>query len=183
MNAVDGFARQAVLLELIGRLREAGSWAGETHIQKCSYFLQEGLGIPLGLEYFLYKHGPFSFELRDLLAEMRADLLINVEPRPPYGGSLSVTESGVRLREGFPKTLQSFDAQIGFVVEHLADKGVTQLERLGTALYVQAGNSTADPSELAEQIHRIKPHISPEVAREALGEVGGLLKTAPRFPA
>jgi hypothetical protein len=40
---------QAVLLSLIQQLRENGSWCGETHIQKSAYFLQEMLGVPLGL--------------------------------------------------------------------------------------------------------------------------------------
>lgn len=50
--------RQAILLALIQRLREKGSWCGETHIQKSAYFLQELLGVPLDLNVIFYKHGP-----------------------------------------------------------------------------------------------------------------------------
>ncbi|MCL6557372.1 MAG: hypothetical protein K6U74_00970, partial [Firmicutes bacterium] len=59
--------RKALLLSLVKAMESQGSWCGETHIQKCSYFLQAMLGVPLGFEFILYKHGPFSFDLRDEL--------------------------------------------------------------------------------------------------------------------
>jgi hypothetical protein len=178
MTALTGFARQALLLDLIASLRDAGSWTGETHVQKCCYFLQEGLRVPTSFDYFLYKHGPFSFELRDLLDEMRADLLIDVEPRPPYGGMLAVTAAGRRLMEGFEPTRQRFRDQLDFVASALGDKGVAQLERLGTALYVQAEEPAASLEHLAGQIHLIKPHVSEQQAQEALQEIQRLLGQA-----
>ena len=60
--------RYAALLKLVRATNEAGSWSGETHIQKSVFFLQEALATELGygfILYKLYKHGPFSFELRD----------------------------------------------------------------------------------------------------------------------
>ena len=33
------------LLDLIGGLNDAGSWTGETHVQKCAYFLEAGLEV------------------------------------------------------------------------------------------------------------------------------------------
>ena len=127
---------QAMLLGLIEKLHNRGSWCGETHIQKCSYFLQDGLGVPLDLEFFLYKHGPFSFELRELLSEMRANAPIGIETRPPYGGKIAMTDQGCRLLAAFSSTVAAFEAQIEFVADRLAPKGVgvVQLERLGTAL-------------------------------------------------
>ncbi len=83
----DQKQRFTLLLHMIGRLIEKGSWFGETHIQKCIYFLQEYYHVPSGYEYILYKHGPFSFELRDELTVMRADGLLSLIPRPPYGYS------------------------------------------------------------------------------------------------
>jgi hypothetical protein len=52
--------RQVVLLSLLETMGARGSWCGETHVQKCTYFLQEALDVPLGLSFVLYKHGPFS---------------------------------------------------------------------------------------------------------------------------
>lgn len=59
--------RDAVILSLIENLRAKGSWCGETHIQKATYFVQELLRVPLEFEFVLYKHGPYSFDLSDEL--------------------------------------------------------------------------------------------------------------------
>jgi len=68
--------RDVVILSLIENLKKKGSWCGETHIQKATYFLQELFDFPLGFEFILYKHGPFSFDLSDKLTAMRADMLL-----------------------------------------------------------------------------------------------------------
>ncbi|MGB4050941.1 MAG: hypothetical protein WBK56_01675 [Methanoculleus sp.] len=40
--------RDGLLFELIDELTNYGSWCGETHIQKATYFLEAMMGIPLG---------------------------------------------------------------------------------------------------------------------------------------
>ena len=60
---MDRLRRAALLTRLIQRLRDRGSWCGETHLQKASLLLQDLTGVPLGFDYILYKHGPFSFDL------------------------------------------------------------------------------------------------------------------------
>jgi uncharacterized protein YwgA len=69
---MDRLWRASLLLTMNEELRRAGSWAGETHMQKAIFFLQELIKVPLGFEFLLYKHGPFSFDLRDELTFMRA---------------------------------------------------------------------------------------------------------------
>ena len=82
--------RAAILVTLAEKLRDQGSWCGETHIQKGTYLLQELLGVPLELEYCLYKHGPYSFDLSDELTSLRADRIFDQEKQPyPYGQNLS----------------------------------------------------------------------------------------------
>ena len=71
---MDRLQRASVLLALNEQLRAAGSWAGETHMQKATYFLQHLMGVPLAFDFILYKHGPFSFDLRDELTAMRKRL-------------------------------------------------------------------------------------------------------------
>ena len=73
-------ARQAILLGLADALLRQGSRNGETHLQKATYVLQTLAGVPLGFAFIPYKHGPFSFALRDELAVMRADALLEVTP-------------------------------------------------------------------------------------------------------
>src|SRR5713101_6809563 len=129
--------KAAVILALADKMKSQGSWCGETHLQKAIFFLQESCQIPLGFEYILYKHGPFSFDLRDQLTEFRADSLLQLENQPfPYGPSLSVTEQGQKLMKEFPRTLKKYNEGIEVIADKLGSKGVAELERLGTALYL-----------------------------------------------
>lgn len=175
---MDRFPQQAVILALLNAMKEQGSWCGETHVQKCVYFLKEGLKVPLGLDFVLYKHGPFSFDLRELLGEMRSILLIDIEQRRPYGPSLVVSESGQSLASRFPRTISQWTPHIEFVSNNLADKDVASLERLSTALYVKREYREAPATERALRIVDLKPHISEERAKSAVEEVDKLLADA-----
>src|SRR5712692_9118533 len=100
--------RIVILADLASRLGKYGSWCGETHLQKATYFLQELGKVPLGYSFVLYKHGPFSFDLRDELTAMRADGLLELRPQPPYGPSLVPTERASEFARRFPKTLGKY---------------------------------------------------------------------------
>lgn len=163
--------RYAVVLSLIERLLKRGSWCGETHIQKSTYFLQELLGVPLGFEFILYKHGPFSFDLSDELLAMRADDVIQLELRPPYGPSVQPGQRRKLLKRLFPKTLQKYKGRVEFVAKELGGYGVADLESLATAFYFDIQHSnvrSANIDRKASYIHHLKPHISLEQARIAL---------------
>src|ERR1017187_6331592 len=93
--------KYSVLLALNEELRSAGSWTGETHMQKATYFLQHLMGVPLGFDFILYKHGPFSFDLRDELTAMRAEGFLRLEPQHPYGPTLVTEEKSELLKHAF----------------------------------------------------------------------------------
>lgn len=176
---MENLKRASIILELLDELKKQGSWCGETHIQKAMYFLQELTGIPTGFTFILYKHGPFSFDFRDELTAMRADGLLELCPQPyPYGPSLCVTEIGDNLKAHFPKTLGRYKNKIAFIAQQLGDKGVAELERLATALYVSRRNETDDIKTLADKMQAFKPHISTEQAREAVVDVKKMLEAA-----
>jgi hypothetical protein len=174
---MDTIKRFTVLLALLDAMKEQGSWCGETHVQKCVYFLQTMLGVPTGYDYVLYKHGPFSSDLREDLALMRAHSLLGVQAQPyPYGPSLMLGETAHVLKERFSKTWEEYERQHRFVAEKIGRRGVADLERLATALFVtleiQGG---ADVERRANYITQLKPHISLEQARRALEEVDKLI--------
>ena len=167
------FERDAVITSLIQALDEHGSWCGETHVQKATFFLQEMTGVDLGFDFILYKHGPFSFDLRDELTAMRADLLLQLELRKSgYGPSLQPTKNGQAVTERYRETVKGAETAVHFVAERFGDRDVTELERLGTALYVaRRKKADAGPEAQAAEIVRLKPHISPQQAREALATI------------
>jgi uncharacterized protein YwgA len=176
---MERFRQQAILLGLMEAMHSKGSWSSETHIQKCVYVLTKGLGVPLDLNFILYKHGPFSFDLRAALGEMHGNLLIETEPHPPYGPSLRATDSGTRLLQRFPKTIQQYSSEINFVSERLAKRDVASLERLGTALYVTREQPDWSVQKRADRIVELKPHVKPELAVTAVEEMDDLLRAAP----
>jgi uncharacterized protein YwgA len=172
--------RSAVLLTLLEQLQTHGSWCGETHVQKSAYFAQELLGIPLGFDLILYKHGPFSFELSDELTALQADGLLTEKVRDPrYGPSLLPGPVSEQFLGRFPKTRQRFSPIIQFVAERLARKNVTELERLATALYVKRKHpGVSSQPQLAEAIQSLKPHVSFDDALAALQVVDGMTEDA-----
>jgi len=169
---VDRLQKAAVLTELMTQLRNNGSWCGHTHMQKTVYFLQEVLGLQTGYEYILYKHGPYSFDLAEELTSLRADYLMEFDHRSPgYGPSLVPTQTSAGLRSRYPKTLAGHAQQIAFVAKAFGSKGVMDLEKLATALFVtrELGN-TADATVRANRLHALKPHISPTDALASVHE-------------
>jgi hypothetical protein len=154
--------RAALLTALVDRLNQQGSWSGETHLQKGTYFLQHLLGVPTGFAFILYKFGPFSFGLRDELTAMQADGLVELRVRhPSYGPSLIPSEASQAFRECYSVTLMRYDKQLSFVCGTLGQKGVTELERLATALFVTRElGEAADADVRAARLHELKPHVS-----------------------
>jgi hypothetical protein len=170
---MDRLKKAALLTRLLQQLRAGGSWCGETHVQKAVYFLQELLKVPTDFTFVLYKHGPFSFDLRDELTALRADDLIKLELQaPPYGPRLAPNPGSKHLQEVSSRTLAKYDARIGFVAEKLGAKNVSELERLATALYVTSRLGKCVPAAVrAQELRCLKQHVSAEAADAAIHEI------------
>lgn len=172
--------RQTVVLSLIEKMNVYGSWCGETHIQKSLYFLQEMLGAPTGYDFILYKHGPFSFDLKDELGVMRANMIIELQSKPyPYGPSHLPGDAAERLKEIYPKTTKEYERQIDFIAKKLAVFRVAELERLATALYVTLGEGREKTVQTrAKRINELKPHVKIDEAVRAVEQVDSLMSEA-----
>jgi len=162
----------AIVVELVARLRDGGSWCGATHLQKTAYFLKHLTGVPLDFDFILYKHGPFSFDLRGELSYLLAlGLLERKLNEPPYGPSLQPGPRAHLLMERYRAAAEQYDREIGFIAEQLADKGVVALEKLGTALWVTLNTEATTDQDRADTMVELKRHIGPDEAREAVREV------------
>lgn len=178
MNEV---AQSAVLAGLVRRLRDARSWGGETHVQKAAYLLRELRDVPFSFDFILYKYGPFSFELRDELTTMQADHLIERETsRPQYGPQLRVTDRGVELELRMKKTMARYGDDLDWVAGWLGGRGVADLERLATAMWMTRHHEDASAADRAELLIGVKPHIERSDALEAVEEIDGLLAAQAR---
>lgn len=175
---MNGLMEEAVLVGLSRRLREKGSWTGETHLQKAAYLLSELRDIDFDFDFILYKHGPFSFELRDELDAMRSQgLLETVVPNPRYGPQLLPTEAGKKLEELLGVSERHGEA-LDWIADKLGRRGVMDLERLATAMWMTRHEPGSVRSR-AEAVIGIKPHIPIEAAAAAVQEVDGLLDPTP----
>ena len=165
-----------LILTVAGELRKHGSWTGETHVQKVGYFLQDLLGVPLKAEYILYKHGPYSFDLRRTISAMRAYQYVDWQPNPhPYGPTLVEGQLAETLKR-FTEDPAEYRDKIAFVTDWLGAKRVSELERLGTALYVTLTEGAAQ--DRAAKICELKPHVAPAEAQDAVAELDTMIGRA-----
>ena len=171
--------RVAVLTLLNREMLQRGSWAGETHIQKATFFLQELMGVELGFDFVLYRHGPFSFDLRDELSSMQADDLVSLVVRSEgYGPTFVPTQFSEIFLGRFPKTQRRFHSQIEFVSAELAPMRVTELEKVATAFFITKHRQSNSIDDRAQELIELKPHISLPDARLACKQVDGLIERA-----
>lgn len=175
---MNRLAQEAVLVGLTRQLDEQGSWTGETHIQKAAYLLHALTNVPFDFDFILYKHGPFSFELRDELSHMRADGLIrSFVPDPRYGPQLLVTEDGEALERELKRMTERYGESLDWVADTLGGRGVMDLERLATAMWLTR-REPGTVRERAEALVQVKPHISLDDAIASVEEIDSLLATA-----
>jgi hypothetical protein len=171
---MERLLRASILLQLNKDLRDAGSWAGETHMQKAAFVLQDLAKAPLGFEFVLYKHGPFSFDLRDELTFMRAQGFLALEPQYPYGPSLIPGSKNELLTRAFESANEGYLSAIQFVARKIGAKTVAELERTATALYVMLREPFR--ADVPVRLTNLKPHISLPEAQAAVSEVGQIIQ-------
>lgn len=174
---MNRLVQEALLIGLAKRLSEKGSWTGETHLQKAAYLLSELCEIDFDFDFILYKHGPFSFELRDELGSMRAEgLLERLVPDQRYGPRFEVTKRGLELESQFTRTMARYRKSLDWISETLGARGVMDLERLATALWITRHNPEATVAARAAELSMVKRHIRPEDATDAVSEIDELLR-------
>jgi hypothetical protein len=171
MNASE---QDAIVLYTMQSLKSEGSWTGETHVQKALYLCQELMSVPSNFKFVLYKHGPYSFELSAHLQGLITDDLVCIQTRPPYGPSLGVSDDGRSIAARLDRNAE-ISKRIVFMSKRLGGKGVAELEKLATAVYVDRryGAQTAIEKRV-EILTSIKPHVSAEAARDAFAEAESL---------
>ncbi len=171
--------RASVLLKLLAELYRSGSWCGETHLQKCTLFLQKLLHVPLGYEFIFYKYGPYSFDLNDEVSRLRGDDLLQVVPTPPYGVKIQPGNNAKLVYARFKGVSDTYREQIEFVAKKIGPKSISELERIATALWVTLENPGANRLILSTELTQLKPHVDTGEANKALAELVDIFNQAP----
>lgn len=168
--STDDLREAAILSRLIARVREQKAFCGETLLQKSAYFLKELFGAPITAPFRIYYYGPFSFDLRERLTSMEAIDVIRTEPHE-WGATYKTGDRYPMLEKQFARTLEKFTPAIDWVVREFSPLTVKQLEPLATALFLTRDNHGANVDSRAEELHRIKPHVSIDEAKRAVTKV------------
>ena len=162
----------AILAELVSQLRNVGNWCGETHVQKTVYFLQTACQVSMGYSFVLYKHGPYSFDLELDIARLLGRRMLKQEPSPPpYGPRLKATALTSKHVSSQRDAICRHSQEVARVVQFVGRRGAAELERLSTALYVTERHGEGSIEVRAKRINELKPHVSVELATEALKEL------------
>jgi hypothetical protein len=168
------FRKHAPILAVIDKLRQHGSRAGKTHLQK-TLFLAGTAFMETSFEFVLYKHGPYSFDMEHELEQMRSYGAITVEPASDgYDVFLLAGEMAPFVRRGAPLTPQEQTA-IDRACAFVDSKNVAELERLATAAWIRTQEGITDGEGVALRLHELKPHIPVQAARQADLELTHLL--------
>ena len=160
------FKKHAYILEVINGLKENSSWTGKTHVQKTMFLVNEATAVPVPFEFVLYKHGPYSFDIENELEQMKSYDAIAVQPISSYGVELKPSRNAEMVTLFSPLPTQEKDS-IDQICRFVGAKGVIELERLATAVWIRNREHITDPREVAQRIHDLKPHISIPDAEEA----------------
>ena len=169
---IDLSEKTALMGHLVSQLRTVGNWCGETHIQKTVYILQTACRVSMGYSFVLYKHGPYSFDLKLDTSRLLGRRMLKQEPSaPPYGPRLRATTIMANHAARHHETIGRHSKDITRVVQFVSNRGVAELERLSTALYVTVRNEDKSVESRARRIHELKPHVSVELATEAVQEL------------
>lgn len=168
--------QRTILVGLVKRLAAKGSWAGETHVQKAAYLLSELSDIEFNFDFILYKYGPYSFGLHDELATMCADgLMERFLPDPRYGPQLVVSTMGGGLEERFHSAVKRYERALDWITDILGPRRVTDLERLATAMWMTRQKPGESVQARAQEVVKIKQHISIDEAIDAVKEIDTLI--------
>jgi hypothetical protein len=169
MERLSYSSRCALIIDLIKRLRERGSWCGETHVQKALFILQDISKSNFGYKFIIYKHGPYSFELNNELAAMRAAKILEFQfPREGYGPSIGPTSFGERVYKANEENIQRYFSINKFLAEWFAASDVRHLEKVATAYYVTKKNPRDPAIDRARKLISLKPHVDIRAAEEAV---------------
>ncbi len=179
MERLSYSSRCALIVDLVKRLRERGSWCGETHLQKALFILQDISRSNFGYKFVIYKHGPYSFELSSELTGMRAAGIIELQfPREGYGPSIQVTPFGNRIYEVNKQNVEQYFATNRFLSEWFAANDVRYLEKIATAYYITKKNPRVSVGERARKLNLLKPHVDVPAAENAVRVVDEKRKEA-----
>ncbi len=130
-------------IELLGLLAQAEKIRGKTRFQKLLYFLQEGEGVRLGLNFRMHHYGPYCPTLEVYLQTLQLQDLVEVDAEFDGPVVIDISPKGRELGER-----SAYGEAARHLLKNLGAKLPSQLELLATVHYLAkaTGYDVSDPA-------------------------------------
>lgn len=167
-----------MLVGLVSSLLRVSPRCGETTIQKAAFIGQVLLELPFEMEWRLYKHGPYSQDVRDELdrCEKAGRLRIHRDVGRSIRYETRPVPATLRLSSGT-------EAKLELLSRRLAPMRLSQLETIATAAWATrfSGGDLSLKSR-SRYVHKLKPHIDESRAARALEYLDSLISDVAALP-
>lgn len=169
MDAADQ-KRQALILFIVRKLSEQKGWHGTLFVQRFIYLLQELLDVPLDLFFILYKHGPYSFELEEILTFLLERRFLKLKvPRNQLSPTLVPGRHAAYYDKKFKMEKSLLDPKVAWLIEKVNKIPFGELTLVTYALYMlkQLQSQGKDEKDLVSEMHKLRPVFSEKAITEA----------------
>ena len=163
---MDRVQQAALLTQFIHLWHHHGHRCGEAFLQKGVYLVQEWAAVPLGYDFLLYKHAPFSKGLQYELTALRADGLVRLDLQEGLV-QVALTPQASYLQSRYPAMLAQHRQAMDTLAARLKGTTLFELECMSTAWYLK-NRAGVSWDGLAEYLVSKKPHIALAEAYQAV---------------
>jgi hypothetical protein len=166
-------ARVGILLRLV---ENVPGGIGRTALMKLSFFLQTLRRVPLGYSFSLYSYGPFD---SDVLADLQTAEGLGVLSSEVhyysggYGYSIAKGPQAEAIAPMASAFVDSCADSINWVTNTFGSFTASDLELLGTTIFLAIKEPGLSDGAIALQVNRIKPHFSIAQINEKLNWLWG----------
>lgn len=181
------FEKHAFLLSLIDRLEARGVPADRSHIHKSLFLLAEAVVDLVPFE-FVYRNGPYSYDIDEEISQMRSYAAI-MDTTPQNGNVLQEgivvyrpDQNAPLLRGKYqPKqdTLRRIDTICSFVQS--VGKPPIELDRQATVAWIMRREHIQDVSSIVSRFLELKPNSSKENVERAFALVNDWFDKVEKF--
>jgi len=174
------FDKHAYILCLIRRLEAVRVPADKPHLHKTLFLIQEMMDghVPFG---FVYRNGPYSFDVDAELAQMRRYGALVAVPLPGSGVTFRADANAPLLDKYLPDRaeLQRMDFICDFVGS--VGKPPLELDRQATVVWIKNREHKVETRDIIDRFQELKPSNSREDVARAIGTIADLFNAVRRL--
>ncbi|RNC82539.1 MAG: hypothetical protein ED559_12380 [Phycisphaera sp.] len=169
-------SQSAWALQAIHELSKVGSWTGRIHIHKLIFLSDELLDTRSPFDFQLYRFGPYSFDLDEIISDLSTAKLVEKEYRQPGYGP-SYRPASAWTSDVSEKIDQTITNSLANMASHIGNSISSDLELIATCCWVNRHNNITDDEQVISRVMAIKPKYSDDIVRKQLQQYKELANT------